>query len=328
MYDLNQIKEIHLEVTTKCQARCPMCPRRINGGMQNPLFALTEIDLNTFKIWFDETLIRQLDSMFLCGNLGDPIMARDCLEIIEYIRTINLTIQLTIHTNGSARNIDWWKRLSRTNTKVSFGIDGLADTHHLYRINTDWYKIMENAQAFIDEGGHAEWQMLAFDHNEHQIDECRKLSEKMKFRKFNLKHTSRFIDDELKVLDDDGRTRYILKPTKQSEKMILMVAKATKDMNPKIHCKAQKASQLYISANGTVSPCCWLDYSWVLHNKDRRIDYMDRIGMLPSLKTQTLVEIFNSQYFKKISDTWNNIPLRECSRQCGVFDKLGEQFAN
>ena len=186
MYKLNQIKEIHLELTTKCQARCPMCPRRINGGMLNPLFTLSEINLEIFKKWFDEDLLRQLDSIFLCGNLGDPIIAQDCLEIIQYIRTINKTLQISIHTNGSARTVDWWKQLAKTNTRVAFGIDGLSDTHHLYRINTDWNKIIENAQAFIDEGGHAEWQMLAFSHNEHQIEQCRDLSQQMKFKKFNL----------------------------------------------------------------------------------------------------------------------------------------------
>jgi MoaA/NifB/PqqE/SkfB family radical SAM enzyme len=328
MYKLNQIKEIHLELTTKCQARCPMCPRRINGGMLNPLFTLSEINLEIFKKWFDEDLLRQLDSIFLCGNLGDPIIAQDCLEIIQYIRTINKTLQISIHTNGSARTVDWWKQLAKTNTRVAFGIDGLSDTHHLYRINTDWNKIIENAQAFIDEGGHAEWQMLAFSHNEHQIEQCRDLSQQMKFKKFNLKHTSRFTDDKFHVLDDHGTTTHVLTPTTQSIKMIPIVANSTNDQNITIQCKAKKAHQIYVSANGIVSPCCWLDFSWVLHKNDRRIDYMDNIGMFPNLNDQSLGTIFNSNYFSMIEETWSNNPLKECSRQCGKFDKLGAQFEN
>jgi MoaA/NifB/PqqE/SkfB family radical SAM enzyme len=328
MYKLEDIKEIHLELTTKCQARCPMCPRRINGGMQNPLFNITEIDLSTFKKWFNISFLKQLDSIFLCGNLGDPIIAQDCLEILEYVRSINQNIKLSIHTNGSARNIDWWKRMAKTNTKVAFGIDGLADTHNLYRINTDWYKIIENAQAFINEGGHAEWQMLAFKHNEHQIDDCRKLSKEMNFKKFNLKHTSRFTDNEFRVLDDSGRTTHVLKPTKQSERMIPIVSEASSDQCATIHCKAKTMRQLYISAEGIISPCCWLDFSWVLHKQDRRIDYMDKIGIFPNLHNQQLLDIFNSGYFNIIESTWAISPLKECSRQCGKFDKLGEQFEN
>ena len=43
---------------------------------------------------------------------------------------------LQMHTNGSGRNKNWWKELALLNVKVIFGIDGLEDTHKLYRINT------------------------------------------------------------------------------------------------------------------------------------------------------------------------------------------------
>ncbi len=39
-------------------------------------------------------------------------------------------------------------------------------------------------------------------------------------------------------------------------------------------------------------------------------------------------EIFDSNYFKEIEDTWGHTPLKECSKQCGSFDKLGAQFEN
>ena len=49
MYKLEDIREIHLELTSKCQASCPMCPRRISGGVLNPFITLEEITLETFK---------------------------------------------------------------------------------------------------------------------------------------------------------------------------------------------------------------------------------------------------------------------------------------
>jgi MoaA/NifB/PqqE/SkfB family radical SAM enzyme len=305
-----------------------MCPRRINGGMLNPLFSLTEIDLETFKNWFNNELLLQLDSIFFCGNLGDPIIAQDCLEILEYVRSINQTISLSIHTNGSARTTDWWRQLARTNTRVVFGIDGLADTHHLYRINTSWHKIIENAQAFIEEGGYAEWQMLVFEHNEHQVEKCRQVSNSMGFKNFVEKHTSRFPEKELHVLDETGKTTHVLKPTTKSLNMIPIVKEVANDQNPTIQCKAKKTNQVYISAEGIVSPCCWLDFSWVLHKHDNRIDYMDRIGIFPNLNKTSFKEIFDSGYFNEIEKTWSSQPLKECSKQCGRFDKLGSQYVN
>jgi MoaA/NifB/PqqE/SkfB family radical SAM enzyme len=327
MYKLENIKSIHLELTSKCQARCPMCPRRINGGMINPLFNITEINLETFKVWFPATFITQLNDILLCGNLGDPIIAQDTLEILEYVKKINPNIHLSMHTNGSARTKQWWQRLAKTGVSITFGIDGLNDTHHLYRIGTDWARIIENATAFIDAGGQAEWHMLVFKHNEHQVDACRELSEQLKFKNFSVKHTSRFTEEKFHVLDDEGRTIHMLEPTERSIQMIPKVKAAMVDTTPKsIHCKAKQSNQLYIAADGTISPCCWLDFSWILPKQDSRIDYMDMIGLFPNLNEQSIEEIVNSGYFEKIENTWAVKPLMECSRQCGKFDKLGAQF--
>jgi MoaA/NifB/PqqE/SkfB family radical SAM enzyme len=326
MYKLEDIKDIHLEITSKCQAKCPMCPRRINGGVINPLITLAEIELETFKKWFSESFVKQLNSLFMCGNLGDPIIARDCLEIFDYLKKTNPNIHLSMHTNGSARDIDWWKRLAKLNVRVVFGIDGLKDTHHLYRISTDWDKIIKNAQAFIEEGGHAEWHMLIFQHNEHQIDACRKLSEELGFKNFQIKHTTRFEKGKFHVLDEHGKTINILYPTEKSKEMMSKAVGYITDIKPEIKCKAQKHKQFYVSAEGNISPCCWLDFEWILPKQDTRIDYMDRIGEFPNLFNNTLEEIFDSGFFNRIAETWNDNPLAECSKQCGNFDKCGAQF--
>lgn len=323
MYKLEDIRDIHLEVTSKCQARCPMCPRRINGGLLNPLITLDEITLTQFKKWFPSNFIIQLDSLFMCGNLGDPIIAQDCVEIYSYLRESNPNIKLSMHTNGSARTQKFWKQLADLKVKVTFGIDGLADTHSLYRIDTDFNKIIENAKTFIDCGGIAEWHMLVFKHNEHQVFECEQLSKQLKFAKFTKKHTSRFKDNKFHVLDEEGKTVNILYPTETSQ---ALTDRLFNLVGSKINCKAQKYRQLYVSSNGSVSPCCWLDFSWQLPNQDNRVDYMDAVGMFPNLHNNTLEEIFESGYFKIIEDAWSIKPLIECSKQCGSFDKLGAQF--
>jgi MoaA/NifB/PqqE/SkfB family radical SAM enzyme len=287
--------------------------------------SLNEITLEQFKEWFSDEFINQLDSLFMCGNLGDPIIAEDCLEIFQYLKETNPNIRLSMHTNGSARNIHWWKKLAKYKVKVTFGIDGLEDTHKLYRISTNWDTIIKNAESFIKAGGEAEWHMLVFKHNEHQIEECRALSHKLEFKKFTTKHTSRFKDNKFHVLDETGKTVNILYPTKLSTSHTVNVLSV---LPAEIQCKAKKYSQLYISADGGVSPCCWLDFSWQLPNQDNRINYMDKIGVYPNLNKQSLIDIFNSGFFSKIESTWSAVPLMECGKQCGHFDKLGEQFVS
>lgn len=326
MYNVNEIKEIHFEVTSKCQAKCPMCARRLNGGPLNPLITLDEVYIEQFKLWFPKKFLKQLDRFFMCGNLGDPIVAKDTLEIFQYLRKINPIIKLSMHTNGSARDTSWWKELAKVNVIVTFGIDGLEDTHHLYRIGTHWNKIVNNARTFIDAGGEAYWHMLVFKHNEHQIDECKQLSQQYGFKQFSMKHTSRFKENKFHVIDNSGKTLYQIHPTTLSSSMIEKVNQAIVEVKPCIACKAKQQEQMYVAASGNVSPCCWLDMEYKLATQDTRIDYMDKVAQFPSLKNNTLVEIFESNFFRKIEGTWKNDSLIECAKQCGSFDKLKEQF--
>ena len=327
MYRYNEIKEIHLEITTKCQARCPQCPRRVpGGGILNPFITLDEVSLEQFKTWFSEDFLKQLTKLFMCGNLGDPVVARDTLAIFEYLREINPNILLAMNTNGSARDKHFWQRLGELDLDIMFGIDGLADTHHLYRVGTDWHKIMSNVKTFIAAGGRAHWHMLVFKHNEHQVEECRQLSKDIGFVWFDVKHSTRWSDYKMNVIDDSGKTMHVIEPSQHSIDMYYKAEESKKIDQPKIICKALEQKQIYVSANGNVNPCCWLDLEWINPWQDSRIDYMDRIDNFPNLNNNTLEEICSQGHFDKIKNTWVDRPLLECSKQCGAFDRHKEQF--
>jgi MoaA/NifB/PqqE/SkfB family radical SAM enzyme len=137
--------------------------------------------------------IEKLEIILFCGVHGDPGMAKDLYEICEYIAKTNPKTAVRMNTNGGMRNPEFWSKLGglfasqrkdHWRWSVTFSIDGLEDTNHLYRRNVEWKKVIANAQAFIDAGGHADWDYLIFRHNEHQIDEAIALSKKMGFVNF------------------------------------------------------------------------------------------------------------------------------------------------
>ena len=210
------ITDVHIELTDKCQASCPMCARNHNGGMERSFVGKRDIALETFKHWFPESWLAQLENFFACGNYGDPIIARDCLEIFEYVRHANPTARLAIHTNGSARSVQWWERLAKVLAgphEVVFAVDGYAESHVLYRKGTNWNSIMENAQAFMEAGGIASIDCLVFEHNQHEMEAFREDMLKRGFKKVNIKPTSRFYDmAEFPVHDTSGNVQYTLKP--------------------------------------------------------------------------------------------------------------------
>ena len=305
-----------------------MCPRRMNGGPMMPWVKLEEITVEQFKEWFPISFVKQLNRLFMCGNLGDPIIAKDTVPIYDYLRTTNPDIQLQMHTNGSARDKQFWEDLAKLKVTVVFGIDGLEDTHSRYRIGTDFHKIIENAKTFIAAGGDARWDMLVFEHNKHQTQECEELAHKLGFKHFQKKNSSRFKDGKFHVIDDEGKTIDILYPTERSKSFVEKVKDAQSDIKPIITCKAKTYSEIYVAANGNVSPCCWLDLDWVVPSSYARIDYMEQIKVFPNLHKNSLEDMFTSTYFKDIENTWDNSCLTVCKRQCGKFDRLGAQFEN
>jgi hypothetical protein len=303
-----------------------MCPRNIQGGIVNPWLKETEITIDQFKQWFPKSFIRQLDRLYMCGNLGDAIIAKDTLKVFQYLREVNPNIRLALHTNGSAQTQEWWINLANIQVQVTFGIDGLSDTHSLYRIGTSFEKIIKNAQTFIQAGGVAKWHMLVFAHNQHQVLDCEKLSKEMGFIEFAQKNSSRFRGDFLTVLTKEGKTSHIIYPSEKSVNISKKVSVTNIEDKTQISCKAKNESSLYVGADGSVAPCCWLDYSGIMPNVSSLINYKDIGFKNLNLNNHSFQEIFENNYFNEIEKTWENIPLKECNRQCGYFDKLNEQF--
>jgi MoaA/NifB/PqqE/SkfB family radical SAM enzyme len=195
MYKYNELRTLHLEITAACNASCPMCARNINGGEVNPQLPQTELTIADIKQMFDPDFVRQLDRVYMCGNYGDPVAARDTLEAFTYFRHCNPNIHLSMHTNGSAKRPEWWAELARIIGRkghVVFSLDGLEDTNHLYRQGTVWANIMKNVQTFINAGGRARWDYIVFAHNEHQVDAAEALSKQMGFERFQFKKSARF----------------------------------------------------------------------------------------------------------------------------------------
>ena len=205
LYRYTDIKTVHLEVTDRCNAACPMCARNINGGEDNPQLPDVELSVDDVMTMFPVDFVKQLDRMYMCGNYGDPIAAKDTLEIFQYFRKHNPKMTLSLHTNGSAKSTEWWNQLATilgSKGYVVFSVDGLEDTNHLYRQNTVFSKVMSNARAFIDAGGRARWDYIVFAHNEHQVELAETLANNMGFEKFQFKKSARFFSNASGVTKD------------------------------------------------------------------------------------------------------------------------------
>ena len=264
MFEFAELKQVQIEITNRCQASCPMCPRNIHGGIENPLLKHNDWTLDNFVKIFPSDVLDQLKLIIFCGDFGDPILNNDLLDMCKYLKNTVPNISVQIHTNGSARTTEWWRMLAEnlpTNHNVIFALDGLADTHSIYRIGTDYNKIIRNAKSFINASGIAEWCFIRFKHNSHQVNEAKELSKQLAFKNFSVKNSKRFSRPH-PVVDKHGKFLYNIE--QPAESPIEFVGRSSvaghkewKDAD-KINCQSIQDKDLYIDAHYLLSPCCMI----------------------------------------------------------------------
>ena len=84
MITYKNITGLHLELTTKCNAFCPMCNRNYRGKVRENL-KLVELSLKDCKKILDVDFLKQLKLISLCGVLGEPVCNSELFEIKSVI---------------------------------------------------------------------------------------------------------------------------------------------------------------------------------------------------------------------------------------------------
>ena len=268
MIDYYKIKSVEIEASSYCNAACPLCPRNVFGYPYQNGYTPTHLTFENIKHIFDVSFIKQLDKIAFEGNLGDPLMNPQLLEIISFLKEINVNLEIDVCTNASLGTQKFWESLARLQVKVIFALDGTENTHHLYRRGTDFNKIIANAKIYIDAGGDATWKMIKFDHNKHQINECQSMADSLGFKKFIVVDHGRNTGP---VFDKNGDLEYVLGNWKGETKLTkildtiqhgdILIEDINSVTNNNVWCPAMFDQSIYISAIGEVYPCCFMGFN-------------------------------------------------------------------
>lgn len=306
---VEDIFKIELEVTSKCNARCPNCSRTLfPSSYVEKSISLDEIkNILPGRRYLDGKLIT------LCGQLGDPMMHPDIFDICEYL--IDNGASVLINTNGGLRSTDLWKRLGQLSYKTQgslriwFCVDGHAKTNSIYRVNTAFDTIIKNLEAYRSENGYCEWHLITFDHNVSERELCRAKARELGIP-FNLRTPS-----EPNNVNDDG-VSFKIEPYDPTA----------------IVCKPIHNYEILISYDMKVLPCCFM-YG-VLIGRDKILKkafdgYEDNWN---SLVHHTLDEILEHDYYTKdLEKSWNiddNRNVQICSGCVGKKDNFNRMVDN
>ena len=238
---MRKIRQLTTELTFRCNAKCPACHRlRINKiNLNDPKYTYT---LDSFKKLFYPKLLQNLEWLILNGNFGDSIMNKEFRDIIAYVKEHGT--RLNIHTNGGIHNNEYWTDVGKILQKgdiINFDLDGLNDTHHIYRINTKFNNVLSNAKSVIDNtNASVHWKYIVFEHNKHQVEDAKDLARKLGFNTFSSVKTSRDF-----AAPKHGSFVHSKK------------TKIYEEAEKKIHCVWAEWGKWYISPEGLVFRCCW-----------------------------------------------------------------------
>ena len=322
--EAKNVKKIQIEISNYCNARCPQCARELifDGKVQPKHIGINDnfITLEQFKSWFDKDNWEDLFLLDFCGSYDEPTTNPDLIKIVKWIMSykgFNNYLKVNISTNGGTRNKEFWKELAEIGSanlspegtkriQVNWGIDGLEDTNHIYRVNVKWDKLQENFRTFIKHGGRAMWQFIYFSHNEHQDQEAKQRSIDEGFE--GIKWRGSKGRDAIEKVKQASTPKFQLENEKPATK---------------IQCKALNRPNyfgldtgLYVTNRGTVLPCCWVGTETEMQNLYDKHGYKYNIlDNVLSGKTsfQEILDSpgYNGLHAMILKETW-----RPCTRHC------------
>lgn len=314
---------LQFEISSNCNAQCPGCVRNVFVESDDPTdnTDITNIklqthpdipknvylDLDIFKSVFTDRVIEKLEFVEFIGTIDDPLVHPEFLEMLKFLTNKIPNVRIIIHSNASLRTPEYFTEmaniLKKVKHKFAFSIDGLEDTNHLYRRNTSWSKIIENAQAFIDAGGHAIWQYLIFPWNEHQTDAAKELATTMGFVEFRQRNDRSLNNVNFKDL---------AKLTKKS--ISFSAAKLKFDeqsQSSEIDCVMRPRRMYFINYEGNVWPCCFLNNQFyrkfgILEENYQRFENNYQAAW-NNLYHYTFDEILDNKFYTEdLVDSWDS----------------------
>ena len=328
---------IDSEITNRCNAACPLCPRTGLDGKVSKIVKSIQDDghfdlpVNVWDNILSSPYGFNIKRITYCGNFGDPMMHPQALEIFQTVAEYGVESQKA-DTNGSMKTPKWWSELGRIpGYEVYFSLDGLADTNKIYRVKTKYENIIANAEAFIAAGGKATWVFIVFKHNEHQVEEARALAKQLGFKNFIVKKSSRAYSPN--KLEETQSYNFNLSKKKRVSADISLPSKS--EYRPPadvqgvkhfpVNCMAMRRKQFYLTPDMKVMPCCHVHgsisrmehfgnfkqpefYNFLVDNK---IKY--------DLKQHSFEEIVDS-YRSNVNilhKLWDHRQIPICNRKCG-----------
>ena len=339
LWDHKGIK-VFLDVSTYCNAGCPQCHRTEPNGLgKKDWLPLIRWDLETFQKAFPPEELQHIDVFKFCGTWGDPVMCKELYEMCEYIIQNSFWTRISIDTNGSIRNAEWWWDLGvlcGSRLDVVFAVDGVDQAmHEKYRRFTNLNKVLENMEMLSQTRAKVKSQTILFKHNA----EYQKEIQELVAAHGSVTH-SFVISDRFKK-NPDGYEKYFFIGPDGTEEFFERAPQSvlpggrisgTKERENayEIRCRwAQPRNEVVVNPDGQVLPCCFhanahyqnqfdSKYGREVHEHSIYSNEYDADPTAYNILHTPLSRILQSNFFQNTleSSMKSDTPVPQCVRQC------------
>ena len=164
---------INLDISFRYALECLRCQRTTHFTSKGKKVPGKDLSLNDFQ-----KIINHFNHLNFCGQYSDPVHHPKFLEMLKM--TYDKGKKVVVHNASSTKPKNWYIKAFKANpnAKWVFGIDGLPEESHKYRVNQDGIKLFN---IMIESKKHLNskpiWQYIIFSYNENNIEQAKKIAD-------------------------------------------------------------------------------------------------------------------------------------------------------
>lgn len=233
-----------------CNLKCPFCPTgqmrgsRAKGILSLPCFEKIIGELGTYLIHID-----------FC-NWGEPLLNSDIYEMVKRAKQYSIDTKIDSNLNRFSEK-DAEDMILSGLDKLIVSIDGATPgTYSKYRVGGDFNGVVDNLMMLVKKKRELKksnpyicWQFLVFRHNEHEIEQVKKMARDCGVD--NIGITKAFIGDKDWIPLNEEYSRYRREEIKDNSSHTSDFFKSSQGKFCSWPWEA-----IAINPNGSVSPCC------------------------------------------------------------------------
>jgi len=348
MYKIRNLN-VFIDLSTYCNAGCPQCHRTDKNGLgKAEWLPLIQWSIDDFKRAFPPKVLDVCNVLNICGTWGDPFMNRDIDKIIAYI-VDESNCKITIDTNGSIRDEQWWWELGLKAGKqlqVTFAVDGITQTmHERYRRFTDLDTVLSNMKALSETPAEAGAVTIQFKHNQDHVKQIKQLCEDHGAEFYKIVQSDRFyvkekLQDSYTFVNEHGEPDQLDRATIDPPNPHVAGTGGKKDLGMEISCRWKFDNKVLVNIDGQVLPCCYIGNNyWArkvsqqgfeeFYSHDVIQNYFSTLDEHNIFKHSLIKILSTSKWFNHVlPNSWQdpNTTVRQCSKHCSALIKTKQQL--